>query len=212
MRTNPAPRSTCTLTDGARPQARRSRRPVRQAITRFAVPPWRKEPSLVRSPPLLVRGKQLSTSLQDLQRPTEKMALDRCRASGHVTHSRAASTRDNRADCPGDARPVIPSSSDVSHAPRVLGAISRLSAVSPRRMRVGVSERRARGAAPQRRQSAPPLGGNSCLRLCLIRIPFSRVFGTLIERRQFGSCRPGVAAGNRRERFCTGNGTNSDTL
>jgi hypothetical protein len=80
----------------------------RRAMTRFAVPLWRKEPSSAYSLTLLVRGKQLSTHLQDLQRPPRKRALDGCRASGQVTRLGAASTRDNRPGCPGDARPVIP--------------------------------------------------------------------------------------------------------
>ena len=53
----------------------------------------------------------------------------------------------------------------------------------------------------------PSTGGNVCLRLCPIRVPFSRVFGALIERRQSGTRRPGVAAGNRWGCFRTGKGT-----
>jgi len=46
---------------------------------------------------------------------------------------------------------------------------------------------------------------------CLIRAPFPRALGALILSREFGTPRPGVAAGNRWGRFRTGNGTSPET-
>lgn len=51
-----------------------------------------------------------------------------------------------------------------------------------------------------------PDEGYVCLRLRPIRVPFSRVFGTLIERRQFGTRCSGLASGSSRGRFRTGKG------
>ena len=50
----------------------------------------------------------------------------------------------------------------------------------------------------------------ACRRVCPIRVPYSKVPGTLITRRQFGTRRPGVTTGNGLRTFCTGNGTFSD--
>ena len=72
--------------------------------------------------------------------------------------------------------------------------------------------RRAEAGKEQLRSgdTTPTGWGYTCLGLCLIRVPFSWVSGTLIERRQSGTRRPGLTAGNGRGRFCTGNGTFSD--
>ena len=47
---------------------------------------------------------------------------------------------------------------------------------------------------------------------CLVRVPFSRVLGTLIKRRQFGIWCRGVATRKGLERFRIGNGTLGGTL
>ena len=75
----------------------------------------------------------------------------------------------------------------------------------------GVSGRRAQGVAPLRRRVALRSVGKFCIRVCLIRVPFSRVLGTLILRRQFGARRLGVTIKNFRGTFCTGNRRYFDT-
>ncbi len=59
--------------------------------------------------------------------------------------------------------------------------------------------------------SCPAVGGKACLRVCPIRAPFSRVLGTLILRRQFGTRWPEVTVRNGWGTFCTGKGTFSDS-
>ena len=69
------------------------------------------------------------------------------------------------------------------------------------------ARRRARSAFGSGDERPSWQGGSFHFRACLIRVPFSRVLGTLILRWQFGTRWRGVTAGNGWEMACTGNGT-----
>jgi hypothetical protein len=65
------------------------------------------------------------------------------------------------------------------------------------RRRIATCDQRPRWGRPTRARTRPTqrqatlrMGENNCLRGCLIRAPFSRVLGTLIKRRQFGTALP----------------------
>ncbi len=121
-------------------------------------------------------------------------------------------------------RPRATTNRGISFSWRTRSSVSTATAASAQHVDVEVAavvsmRRRASPRArtrPTRRQAAHRLGGCisqvvGCRRVCLIRVLFSRVLGTLIKRRQFGTRRSGVKADRSWIAPYLGNGTNCGT-